>query len=244
MEKTKRSTPDKLILAVKSRQVFGKKLKQLRREGQLPANIFGEQFKSQAITVNFKDFIKVYRTAKETSVVYLQFSKNEIPVLIQNLQKHPVTDLILHVDFRKVDLSKKIETEVPVKIIGQSEAVVQKGGVLLTLAKELKIEARPEDLPPQIEVDITVLKEINQEIKVADLPKNPLYTITDPPEKVIVSVVAHKEEAVEPETTTETPEIITEKEKPAEEETGQKSKTESAPAKTPAPKSPETTKKN
>jgi len=217
MTKSKTSVNDKkLLLTVTSRKVFGKKLKQLRKQGQIIGNIYGQDFKSQAVVADFKDFYKVYRIAKETGIVYIQIEKKEIPVLMQNLQKHPITNRILHVDFRKVDLSKKIETEVPVKIIGISEAVTQKGGVLLTQASLLKIEARPEDLPPQIEIDISILKDINQEIKVADLPKKDTYTINELQDKVIVSVVAHKEETIVPETTTTPPEIITEKEKIAE----------------------------
>jgi len=217
MTKSKTSVKDKkLLLTVAPRKVFGKKLKQLRKQGQIIGNIYGPDFKSQAVVADFKDFHKVYRIAKETGIVYIQIEKNEIPVLMQNLQKHPITNKILHVDFRKVDLSKKIETEVPVKIIGVSEAVTQKGGVLLTQTGLLKIEARPEDLPPQIEINISILKEINQEIKVADLPKKDTYTINELPDKVIVSVVAHKEETIVPETTTTPPEIITEKEKAVE----------------------------
>ena len=237
----------KFSLNVKPRTIFGKKLKQLRRQGQIAANIFGQEFKSQPVAVDFKEFIKIYRQAKETGVVYLQLDKDEIPVLTQNIQRHPVKDTILHVDFRKVDLTKKIETAVPIKIIGSSEAVTQKGGVLLTQMNELMIEARPEDLPPQIEIDISILKDINQEIKVADLTKNSRYTVKDAPEKVIVSVVAHKEEAVVPETTTAAPEIITEKK---EAEAGEEvAKEESKqPAKPPTPptgekaKTPPTTK--
>jgi len=230
-KETKKTASEKLILEVKPRVVFGKKLKKLRRERQIVGNVFGQNFKSQAITADFKNFIKTYRIAKETGIVYLKIDKNEIPVLIQNLQKHPVTDKIIHVDFRKVDLTKKIETGVPIKIIGVSEAVTQKEGVLLTLTNELKVEARPEDLPSQIEVDISVLKEINQEIKVADLGKKSTYTINEPADKVIVSVVAHKEETIVPETTTAAPEIITEKKPEAGEEI-----TEGAAEKAPATK--------
>ena len=211
MTKAKKTNTDKLILTVKLRKVFGKKIKQLRKQGLVVGNIFGQEFKSQAITAEFREFIKIYRIAKETKIVYLKLDKDEIPVVIQNLQKHPVNDLILHVDFRKVDLSKKIETKVPVKIVGVSEAVAQKGGVLLTQTNELTVEAQPENIPSQIEVNIGSLKEINQEIKVSDLPKNPTYSIKELPEKVIVSVVAHKEETIVPETTTTAPEIITEK---------------------------------
>jgi large subunit ribosomal protein L25 len=119
----------KLILKVTKRDVFGKKLKKSRKEGKIPANIFGQGFESQAVFVDYKEFSKIFKIAKETGVVYLELSKEEIPVLIQNLQTHPINDQLLHVDFRKVDLTKKIETAVPVKTIGVSEAVTQKGGV-------------------------------------------------------------------------------------------------------------------
>jgi len=174
--------------------------------------VFFEEYAKQP-----EEFSKIFKIAKETGVVYLELSKEEIPVLIQNLQTHPINDQLLHVDFRKVDLTKKIETAVPVKTVGVSEAVAQKGGVLLTQADELKIEAQPEKIPHQIEIDLSVLKEINQEIKVADLPQNPDYKIIDPADKVIVSVVAHKEETVVPETTSTPPEIITEKGEPTKE---------------------------
>jgi len=212
MTNTKKTHQEKITLTVVKRNVFGKKLKKSRKEGKIPGNIFGQGFTSQSVFVDLKEFSKIFKVVKETGVVYLQLEKVEIPVLIQPLQTHPIHDNLLHIDFRKVDLAKKIETAVPVKTVGTSEAVTQKGGVLLTQANELKVEARPEDIPHEIDIDISVLKEINQEIKVSDLPVNTTYKIIDPAEKVIVSVVAHKEEAIVPETTSVAPEIITEKE--------------------------------
>lgn len=210
-----KSHSDKLNLSVKKRSVFGKKLKKLRREGLIPANIYGPEFKSTSVSINVKDFIKIYRVAKETRVVYLNLDKEEIPILIKNLQRHPVTDIVLHADFRKIDLKKKIETNVPVKVMGASEAVNQKAGVLLTLTESLLIEALPENIPHEIVVDISSLKDIGQEVKVADLPKSDKYEVKDQPNKVVVSVVEHKEESVTPEITAAVaPEVITEK--PAE----------------------------
>lgn len=206
MEKTK----EKLTLSGEKRSVFGKKLKKMRHENILPANIYGTDFKSLAVSTKFKDFIKVYKIAKETGVIYLSIENKEIPVLIKNIQLHPVSHLILHVDFRKIDLKKKIETEVPVKIIGESEAVTQKDGVLLTLSDKLVVEAFPEDIPQNFEIDISALKDIGQEIKVKDIKITEKFEIKDDPEKVIVSVTAHKEESITPETETEAPEITTE----------------------------------
>lgn len=210
--KQKTGKNEKITLTAESRKLFGKKLKKLRETGDIPANIYGTGFKSLAITVGFKTFTHVYKKAKETGVVYLTVGKDELPVLIKHLQKHPVENKILHVDFRKIDLSQKIETEVPIKIVGESEAVSQKGGILLTQNDHLLLEALPADIPQEIEIDISSIKEIGQDIKVSDLTKNSSYIIKDEPEKVIVSVTAHKEESLVPETTAEAPEVITAKE--------------------------------
>lgn len=230
----------KLSLEVKARTVFGKKLKKIRKEGFLPSNIFGPNFKSQSVSANYKDFINVYRIAKETGIVYLKSGTDEIPALIKMVQLHPVSGIILHVDFRKIDLKQSIQTEVPVKIIGQSEAVVQKSGVLLTLADKLLVEALPQDIPQSIEVDIALLKEIGNEIKVSDLSKSTKYQIKEDLNKVIVSVIEHKEESVVPETTAApAPEVITEAAKPEGEEATAATPSETPPAeKKPADKKP------
>lgn len=201
---------DKQVLKVEARTLLGKKIKKLRKQGIVPANIFGPEFKSISISVDKKEFIKIYRVARETGVVYLSLGKEEIPCLIKHLQKHPVTDVLLHIDFRKIDLAKKIETDVPVKTIGISEAVTQKGGVLLLQSDNLLVEALPQDIPHTIDVDISAIKELGQEIKVGDIAKSEKYQIKTSPEKVVVSVVAHKEESITPDTATAAPEVLTE----------------------------------
>lgn len=198
-------------LDAKKRDVFGKKLKRFRKDGAVPANIYGPGFKSQAISIVWKDFNKTYRIAQETGIVYLKLEKQEVPVLIKNVQRHPVTSGILHVDFRKVDLSKNIETEVPLKIVGESPAVVQKGGVLLTHTDHIKLEALPENIPHEIEIDISNLTEVGSEIKVSDLKRSDKYTIKEDAEKLVLAITEHKEESLEPETAAAEPEVITEK---------------------------------
>jgi len=209
MKKSHAST-DKVSLKVESRTVFGKKLNKVRKQGLAPANIYGPDFKSKAISVVYKDLIKTYRVVGKTGVVYLSLDKENIPALITSVQKHPLTRSFIHVDFRKIDLSKKIEASVPVIAVGVSEAVSQKGGVLLIQSDTLLIEALPESIPHEIEVDISVIKEIGQEIKVSDLKKSDKYEIKTPAEKVIIGVVAHKEESIVPETAVAAPEILTE----------------------------------
>lgn len=207
----------KVSLKAESRTVFGKKLNKVRKQGLIPGNIFGPDFKSKSISIVYKDLVKTYKLVGETGIVYIDVDKENIPVLIKTIQKHPLSSSLLHVDFRKIDLKKKIETNVPVKTIGVSEAVTQKAGVLLLQSDTLLVEALPEDIPSSIEVDISIIKEIGQEIKVADLKKSDKYVVKTPVEKVIVAVIAHKEESIVPETAAAAPEIITEAVKEGEE---------------------------
>jgi large subunit ribosomal protein L25 len=202
----------KLVLEAQNRDTFGKKLKKLRIEGKLPGNIFGPDIKSQSVTVDVKDFRRIYRKAKETAVVYIKHDKKETPVLIRAVQKHPVKNILLHVDFRNIDLKQKIETKVPVEVIGEAPAVEQKGGVLLTQLNEITVEALPDQIPSNITVDIAGLNEVGDEIKIIDLPKSDKYTIIEEPEKAVISIIEHKEESLVAETTpADEPEIIEEK---------------------------------
>ena len=209
MAKIKAKTGDQITIVAEVRTVLGKKSKQLRKKGLLIGNIFGPHSDSIAITLKSTDFSVAYRKAKATGIMMITVGKDTIPTLVHGVQHHPVTNDIIHIDFRKVDLTKKIETFVPVTVTGVSEAVTQKAGILLTQTKQLMVEALPQDIPSEISVDISVLKEIGQEFKVSDLPTSKVYTVKELPEKVLLSVTAHKEESITPETTAVAPEVIT-----------------------------------
>ncbi|MFH0773480.1 MAG: 50S ribosomal protein L25 [bacterium] len=201
----------KTVLDAKLRTVFGKKNKNLRKEGFLPANIYGTNFPSQAISVNYVEFKRTFKTVGETGIVYIKTEKEEIPTLITSLQRDPLEGLVLHVDFRKVDLNIKIEAVVPLTFVGIAPAV-NAGGVILTLTDKVTVEALPQDIPNHIEIDLSILNEIGAEIKVSDIPVNTGYAIKTEATKVLVSVAAHKEESVIAETTAAaTPEVLTAK---------------------------------
>ncbi|MEN9327272.1 MAG: hypothetical protein RI947_80 [Candidatus Parcubacteria bacterium] len=211
MAKSKKSDHPQITLAAEARTVLGKKVKQLRKQGMLPGNVYGPDFKSLSVTIDLKEFITAYRVVHETGIVYIKVGNDSYPTLVKGIQKHPVSDDLLHVDFRKIDLKHKIETPVPVVAQGESAAINQLGGVLITQNDHLTVEALPTDIPSEIAIDISTLTEVGQEITVADLPKSATYVIIDAPETVVFSVTAHKEESVTPETTTVAPEVITEK---------------------------------
>ncbi|HRN69759.1 MAG TPA: 50S ribosomal protein L25 [Candidatus Woesebacteria bacterium] len=205
------NTNQKILLQAAVRETFGKSVRKMRKDGQIPANIFGPKFESKAISVNAQEFNTIYKQAGETGVIYIEFEKESIPTLVTDIQFDPTKGNFIHVDFRKVDLNKKIEANVPFTFIGESEAVKTKNGVLLTQMDEVTVEALPANIPHQIEVDLTALQEIGDAITVAQLPTSDKYAVTADPELVVVSVTEHKEESIEPETVTEAPEITTEK---------------------------------
>lgn len=218
MPKTKKeTTKENHQFNVEKRSITGKKVKQLRKKGITPANIYGEDFKSKSIQFPTKDFKKLYKKLGSTQIVYLHLDKESIPALIHVVQTDPVYNTLQHVDFRKVSLSKKIEATVPVKYMGESEAVSHSKGILLTITDKLIVESLPTEIPSVIEVDITALKELDQEIKVKDLKNSTQYVFKEDPEKVIVRITEHKEESTESQVVApETVEVTTEKKEETE----------------------------
>lgn len=160
---------DKIQLNATKRTVTGRKVKKLRKDGIVPANLYGKKIKSQALAVNEKEFKTVFDKAGETSLVELMLDSKVHPVLVHNVSYHPVTSFPLHVDFFQVDLHEKVQTKVPLSFVGESPAVADKLGVILNIISEIEIEALPTDLPEKLELDMSSLKAVNDALKVSDL---------------------------------------------------------------------------
>lgn len=148
---------------------MGRKVKQLRKQKLVPANVFGKKITSAAIQVPVGDFAKIYKQAGETGLVELAVDGEKRPTLIQNVQVHPVSGAVLHADFYQVDLKEKIRARVPVEVTGVAEAVAQKLGVLLEITDEVEVECLPTSLPDKITVDVTKLAQVGQVVTVGDL---------------------------------------------------------------------------
>lgn len=160
---------DKITLKAKKRTLLGRKVKKLRKEGLIPANVYGKKVKSEAIEVEEKEFTEVFTKAGETAIVNLVLDGKDHPVLIHLVQHDPVTRFPLHIDFFQVDLKEKVTAKVPLVIVGESPAVKDKIGVLLHILSEVEIEALPADLLEKIEVDVSSLSAVDQLIKVGEL---------------------------------------------------------------------------
>ncbi|MFC1686441.1 50S ribosomal protein L25 [Patescibacteria group bacterium] len=171
------------------------KPKTIRKEGFVPAIIYGDKIKSQSLKVSQHDFIKAYRKAGVSNFIDLIIDKNNsIKVLVQEVQKDPITDDYLHVDFYQIRMDKEITTEVPLKFTGQSKAVKDEEGILVKNITELKITCLPKDLPASIEVDISPLENFEDNILIKDLKIGKELQVDAEPDEVVVTVDAPRSE--------------------------------------------------
>ncbi|MBI3290101.1 50S ribosomal protein L25 [Candidatus Microgenomates bacterium] len=191
---------DTIKLTAKKREATGRQVKKLRRDGILPANVYGKGITSMAVELPVKEFNAVYQKTGETGLIELAVDKTTHPVLITNVQVHPVTDLPLHADFRQVDLKEKITAPVPVELIGESPAEKSGVGILVQQLNEVEVEALPTDLPEKIEVDISGLENVEDSILVNALSVDrSKVEIKAEPEQIVVKIEPPAAEEVAPE---------------------------------------------
>ncbi len=179
----------KIELRASPRLVLGKKVSQLRRQGLVPANIYGHNVPSFAIQVPSDDLRHVLRDAGRNDIVYLRVDGGEPrPTFIRDVQRNPVSDAILHVDFLQISLEEKVRLEVPIHLTGVPGAVERLGGILVHGVDHVTVEALPTDVPSYIEVDVTGLEEFDQAVHVSDVRPPPGVTILTEPELVVAKV--------------------------------------------------------
>lgn len=193
-----------LELKVQERQETGKKsAKNFRYQGQLPAVLYGHDSEPMPLTVDGRDFFNLTHSAAGAHVIIklkVEGDKKSPTVIVKEIQRDPVKNVILHVDFQKIALNETIHASVPVNIIGDSIGV-REGGILQHGFWELQVEALPTDIPDHIEVDISNVH-VGESFRVKDLPVMEKITLISDGADVIASVVAPtviKEEAVAPE---------------------------------------------
>ena len=174
-------------LKVEKRTVLGKLVKKLRRDGILPCNIYGKGIESTAVQVPLKEFDAVYKEAGETGLVDVALGEKTIPTLIHNMQKD-FRGNVLHADFFQVNLKEKVKTMVPLEIVGEPKAVLDKVGLLMNILSEIEVEALPADLPENIEVNVEHLANVDDQITVADLKVPAEVTVLTEPEQVISKI--------------------------------------------------------
>lgn len=203
-------------LTAKPRIIVGKKVKNLRAEGLLPAVVYGEKIPTQPITVSESDFEKVYAASGESAVIQLSIAGQPYNVLIHNIEYDPIKGKPIHADFYAVRMDKELRARVALHFTGESPAVKNLNGILIRVMQEIEIEALPQNLPPFLNVDVSPLIELGSKILVRDLQLPEGVTATAHADDVVVIIEAPRTEEelkqLEEAPTAEIAEVTTEQE--------------------------------
>jgi large subunit ribosomal protein L25 len=198
------------VISAEARDSRGKnEARRVRVGGMIPGVIYGAFQDPRAITVNPKDILKIIHSKTgHNSIFDVEIPGVEkTPVIVADEQYHPVKGNLLHIDLKRIDLSRKLKVSIPVHVSGEAKGVKQQGGVLDIVTKTIEIECIPDDIPTQFDVDVAELV-IGTNIRVSDLQVKEGIKVLTAPESVIAHVVGIKEEApAEGATPTAEPEV-------------------------------------
>lgn len=188
---------NELILMAEPREVHGKKVKRLRREGLIPGVVYGPVVDGTvSVSVNDRDFNKFFMAHGHSTIFTLKWDGGDQPVLIREVQRDPVRQDILHIDFFAPNMKVKLRQNVSVYLDGDVDVA---GGSLQHAITEIEVEALPSDLPSEITIDVSHLSAIGDTVTVADVPAIENVEVITEPETVIASIVADAVEEEEPE---------------------------------------------
>jgi len=181
--------PEMSIKATR-RDVLGKKMQVLRRKGITPAHLFGHNLKSEALSCDTTELAKILSQAGTTRLVSLNIEgdKEARKVFVREIQRDIMSRDLLHVDFYQVRKDEKMEMAIPVILVGEAPAMRGKGRMVSRGLNEIKISCLPEKVPPHIEVDISVLTDLDKGVYVSDIKLDSGITIHDDPQQLIVKV--------------------------------------------------------
>lgn len=196
---------NELILMAEPREIHGKKVKRLRREGLVPGVVYGPVIdETISVSVNEREFRKFYMAHGHSTIFTLTWDGGSQPVLIREVQVEPVRQDMLHIDFFAPNMTVTLRQSVPVSLHGAAEEV-EAGGVLQHVLNEIEVEALPSDLPSEIHVDISGLTSVGDSLHVRDIQAPENVTIITDPDTTVASVIL---QVVEEEPTEEVEEIV------------------------------------
>jgi large subunit ribosomal protein L25 len=179
------------VLKAQLRQVIGKQVKALRREGLLPAIIYGKGSEPILISLDYRESSRLLPTITSSQLVVVDLDGKQHTTLVREKQRQPVTGNLIHVDFQEVSLTEKLRASVMIELVGEAPAVENLDGILVTRLEELYVEAFPGDLPERIRVDISGLKEIGDAIHVSDIHLVEAIEVLVDADEIVVVVTAH-----------------------------------------------------
>jgi large subunit ribosomal protein L25 len=187
---------NELILMAEPREIHGKKVKRLRREGLVPGVVYGPVLdETVSVSVNEREFRKFYMAHGHSTIFTLKWDGGSQPVLVREVQRDPVRQDMLHVDFFAPNMNVKLRQSVTVAF--HHAADIDGGGVLQHVLSEIEVEALPADLPSEIVVDISGLTSVGDSLHVRDIEAPANVEITTDPDATVASVILQVVEAEE-----------------------------------------------
>ncbi|OGO12179.1 MAG: hypothetical protein A2Y53_01925 [Chloroflexi bacterium RBG_16_47_49] len=215
---------EEVVLKAIRRNVLGKQVKAIRREGRLPAVIYGHYIEPISIELNLRDASKSLTGLAPSALVTLEVDGTPHRTLVREKQRNKITGILLHIDFLAVSMKEKLRSQVYMEIVGLAPAIKDFSGVLVTGSDEVEVECLPQDLPERIVVDISGLLKIGDGIYVRDLAVPEGVKILEDPDTMVALITAQAAEEVEVAPAVEEvpitePEIIERGKKEEEEET-------------------------
>ncbi len=188
---------DEILLTAQPRELIGKQVKQLRRNGIIPAVVYGSHLpKPLSLKIEEKALLTVVAKAGRNRLIRLSLDGEQRVVLTRDVQRNPITGRLVHVDFQEVSMTEKITSQVPLVLVGASPAVARGEGLLIHGIDVVEIRALPMDLPSSIQADVSGLTDLNQAISVGDLRVNDKIEILTPRDEMVAKVVPVKEEVI------------------------------------------------
>jgi large subunit ribosomal protein L25 len=188
---------EKVVLKASRRDVIGKQVKAMRREGLLPAVMYGRHIETPvSITLNARETARTLAKVSSSSLVMIELDGEEIPALIREKQRDFIKNRLLHIDFLVVSLTEKLTAYVGIELSGLSLAVKDFNAILVTGLSEIEVECLPADLPEKIVVDIAALAKVGDAIHVSDLVLSEKVKVLSSPEEMLVIATAAKVEEV------------------------------------------------
>jgi large subunit ribosomal protein L25 len=181
---------DGLTLQASKRDMLGKKVRFLRRQGTTPTHLFGHGIESLSLQCDTAKLQRLIARAGMTRLIALDVEGGKQPrsVFIREIQRDAYTGELLHVDFYQVRRTEKIRVDVPIILVGEAPAMKEKGRTLTHSLTSLSVECLPDKLPPQIEVDLSPLEEVEQAIFVRDITLGPDVTVMTAPDQMVAKV--------------------------------------------------------
>lgn len=214
-----------LELNVQKREVLGKKVKALRQQGFIPAELYGHNRDNIHLNVPAKEFKKIFKEAGESTIINLVLDNKKFPVLIHDVAFDYLRDDVQHIDFYEVKMDEKIIASVPLEFVGEAPGVREKGGILVKAMQVIEIESLPSDLPHSLQVDLSVLTDIGTSFYVKNLAIPDKVKCLVNEDTVIATVVEQKQEE-EPLVTSSIEDVKVESEEKKKEREANKSKEE------------------